>query len=58
MCPTLSLKNKLQALKTTLQLIAELKAGRRKNIPVEFIEDALKAIDQVIRLLNKLAGWK
>ena len=52
------IKNKLVRPKATLQLIAELKAGKRKRIPDEFIEDALKDIDKIVRLLNKLAGWR
>lgn len=51
------IKNKLQYPKTALQLIAELKAGRRKNVPDEFIEDALRELDRAVKLLNKLAGW-
>jgi hypothetical protein len=52
------IKNKLVRPKATLQLITELKAGKRKRIPDEFIEDALKDIDKIVRLLNKLAGWR
>lgn len=52
------IKNKLQYPKTTLEILKELKTGKRKRMPEEFIEDALKAIDQAVRLLNKLAGWK
>ena len=52
------IKNKLQYPKTTLQIIAELKTRKRKNIPIEFIEDAIKALDQAVKLLNRLAGWK
>lgn len=52
------IKNKLVRPKATLQLITELKAGKRKRIPDEFIEDALKDIDKIARLLNKLAGWR
>jgi len=51
------IKNRLQYPKTTLEILMELKAGKRKQIPEEFIEDALKAIDQAVRLLNKLAEW-
>lgn len=51
------IKNKLQYPKTTLEILIELKAGKRKRIPEEFIKDALKAIDQAVRLLNKLAEW-
>lgn len=50
------IKNKLQYSKITLQLIAELKAGKRKRVPIEFIEDALKELDKAVRLLNKFAG--
>ena len=52
------IKNALQYPKTTLEILRELKAGRRKNIPDEFIDDALKAIDDAVRILNKLAGWQ
>lgn len=48
------IKNKLQYPKTTLQLFAELKAGKRKRVPEYFIEDALKELDKAVRLLNKL----
>jgi len=48
------IKNKLQYPKTTLELIMELKAGRRKRVPDYFIEDALKALDKAVCLLNKL----
>ena len=48
------IKNKLQYPKTTLQLFAELKAGRRKRVPDYFITDALKELDRAVRLLNKL----
>ncbi len=51
-------KNALQYPKTTLEILRELKAGRRKNLPDEFIDDALKAIDDAVRILNKLAGWQ
>jgi hypothetical protein len=51
------IKNKLQYPKTTLEVLLELKAGKRKRMPEEFIKDALKAIDQAVRLLNKLAEW-
>lgn len=52
------IKNALQYPKTTLEILRELKAGRRKNLPDEFIDDALKAIDDAVRILNKLAGWQ
>ncbi len=48
------IKNKLQYPKTTLQLFAELKAGRRKRVPDYFITDALKELDKATQLLNKL----
>ena len=48
------IKNKLQYPKTTLQLFAELKAGRRKRVPDYFITDALKELDRAVRLLSKL----
>ncbi len=51
-------KNALQYPKTTLEILREVKAGKRKNLPDEFIEDALKAIDDAVRILNKLAGWQ
>lgn len=51
------IKNALQYPKTTLEILREVKAGKRKNLPDEFIEDALKAIDDAVRILNKLAGW-
>ena len=51
-------KNALQYPKTTLEILRELKAGRRKNLPDEFIDDALKAIDDAVRILNKLSGWQ
>ena len=51
------IKNALQLPKTTLELLLELKNGQRKNIPPEFIEDALKALADAVRLLNKLAKW-
>lgn len=51
-------KNALQYPKTTLEILREVKAGKRKNLPDEFIDDALKAIDDAVRILNKLAGWK
>ena len=51
-------KNALQYPKTTLEILRELKAGRRKNLPDEFIDDALKAIDDAVRILNKLTGWQ
>ena len=52
------IKNALQYPKTTLQILREIKAGRRKSLPDEFIEEALKAIDDAVRILNKLAGWQ
>ena len=51
------IKNALQLPKTTLELVLEFKCGNRKRIPPEFIEDALKAINDVVKLLNKLASW-
>jgi len=51
-------KNALQYPKTTLEILREVKAGKRKNLPDEFIDDALKAIDDAVRILNKLAGWQ
>lgn len=51
------IKNALQYPKTTLEVLRELKAGKRKRFPDEFIDDALKAIDDAVRILNKLAGW-
>ena len=52
------IKHKLQYPIITLQLIADLEASKRKRVPIEFIEDALKALDKVVRLLNKLAARK
>jgi transcriptional/translational regulatory protein YebC/TACO1 len=52
------IKNALQLPKTTLELVMELKSGKRKRIPPEFIEDALKAINDAVKLLNKLARWE
>jgi len=51
-------KNALQYPKTTLEILREVKAGKRKNLPDEFIDDALKAIDDAVCILNKLAGWQ
>lgn len=51
-------KNALQYPKTTLEILREVKSGKRKNLPDEFIDDALKAIDDAVRILNKLAGWR
>lgn len=48
------IKSKLQYPKTTLELIAELKAGKRKRVPDYFIEDALRELDKAVFLLNKL----
>lgn len=48
------IKNRLQYPKTTLQLFAELKAGKRKRVPDYFIADALRELDKAVRLLNKL----
>ena len=52
------LEKRLTALETTLEILREVKAGRRKNLPDEFIDDALKAIDDAVRILNGLAGWQ
>ena len=49
------IKEKLQYPKLTLELLSELKASRRKNIPQEFIDDALKAINTIEQVLDKLA---
>jgi len=38
--------------------MADLEANKRKRVPIEFIEDALKALDKAVRLLNKLAVRK
>jgi len=51
-------KNALQYPKTTLEILREVKSGKRKNLPDEFIDDALKAIEDAVRILNKLAGWQ
>ncbi|MDD5736692.1 MAG: hypothetical protein PHH20_00180 [Candidatus Omnitrophica bacterium] len=51
-------KNALQYPKTTLEILREVKTGKRKNLPDEFIDYALKAIDEAVRILNKLAGWQ
>ncbi len=51
------IKNKLQYPMTTLELIAK-KGIDRNKIPREFFEDALTALRQTVRLLNKLAGWR
>lgn len=52
------IKDMLEYPKTTLELMAELKAGRRKRIPDFFIEDALRELDKAVRLLNKFVGRK
>lgn len=52
------IKDMLEYPKTTLELVAELKAGRRKRIPDFFIEDALRELDKAVRLLNKFAERK
>lgn len=52
------IKNALQYPKTTLEILREIKASRRKNLPNEFIDDALKAIDDAVRILNNLADWR
>ena len=48
------IKHKLQYPRTTLELIKELKGGKRKRVPEYFIDDALCALDKATCLLNKL----
>ncbi len=48
------IKNKLQGPMTTLELMAEKKANK-KRVPIEFIEDALKDIDKAVELLDELS---
>ncbi|MGA2775126.1 MAG: hypothetical protein ABSE81_03575 [Candidatus Omnitrophota bacterium] len=48
------IKDRLQYPKTTLELMAELKAGKRERIPEYFIDDALRELDKAMQLLDKL----
>lgn len=48
------IKNKLQYPKLTLELLRDLRAVKRRKILDEFIEDALKEIGKIIKLLKKL----
>jgi len=48
------IKDKLEYPRLTLQLMADLPKNKLKNIPPEFFTDALKAINKIIRLLDKL----
>ena len=50
---TSTIKHKLQYPKIVLEMMAE-KNVNRNNVPIEFIEDGLKAIKQIYRLVNKL----
>ena len=51
------IKNKLQLPKTVLDLIAikEIKGG---EVSKELVEDSIKVIDEIVKLLNKLAKWE
>lgn len=51
------IKNQLQFPKTLIEIMMEENVNRN-NVPIEFFDDATKAINKIVRLLNKLAKWE
>lgn len=50
------IKNALQNPLILIELMKDKNVARNK-IPIEFVDDGIRAIKQSVRLLNKLAKW-
>lgn len=50
------IKNALQHPQTILEIMKD-KRGNQNKIPIEDVDNGLKAIRRAVRLLNKLAKW-
>jgi len=48
------IKHQLKYPQYTLELMASLPKNKLRNIPPEFIQDALRAINKITRFLRKL----
>ena len=51
------IKNKLQYPKILIEMMMK-KGVDRNKVPIEFFEDGLVAIDQIVRMLNKYVNFK
>lgn len=48
------IKRSLEYPKGTLELFQQLKPGRWKNVPKYFIDDAVREIGKILKLLKKI----
>lgn len=48
------IRKSLEYPKGSLELFQQLKSGRWKNVPEYFIDDAVREINKVLKLLKKL----